>query len=96
MQEKSHIRSLILASQKVIDLSRDGSTDARTLLDMAEQSILTSARRDAGPTRIDEIILQTYDRLQKLSGEGQRAVHGPAHWLCGAGFHHHRPGTGLT
>ena len=71
MQEKSYIRSLILASQKVIDLSRDGSTDARTLLDMAEQSIfdILQGRDASGLTRIDEIILQTYDRLQKLSGE---------------------------
>lgn len=71
VQEKSYIRSLILASQKVIDLSRDGSTDARTLLDMAEQSIfdIRQGKEASGLTRIDEIILQTYDRLQKLSGE---------------------------
>ena len=78
VQEKSYIRSLILASQKVIDLSRDGSTDARTLLDMAEQSIfdIRQGRDASGLTRIDEIILQTYDRLQKLSGEDQEKYMG--------------------
>lgn len=78
VQEKSYIRSLILASQKVIDLSRDGSTDARTLLDMAEQSIfdIRQGRDASGLTRIDEIILQTYDRLQKLSGEDKEKYMG--------------------
>lgn len=78
VQEKSCIRSLILASQKVIDLSRDGSTDARTLLDMAEQSIfdIRQGRDASGLTRIDEIILQTYDRLQKLSGEDKEKYMG--------------------
>ncbi len=78
VQEKSYIRSLILASQKVIDLSRDGSTDARTLLDMAEQSIfdIRQGRDASGLTRIDEIILQTYDRLQKLSGEDKEQYMG--------------------
>ena len=78
VQEKSYIRSLILASQKVIDLSRDGSTDAGTLLDMAEQSIfdIRQGRDASGLTRIDEIILQTYDRLQKLSGEDKEKYMG--------------------
>ena len=78
VQEKSYIRSLILASQKVIDLSRDGSTDARTLLDMAEQSIfdIRQGKDASGLTRIDEIILQTYDRLQKLSGEDKEQYMG--------------------
>ncbi len=78
VQEKSYIRSLIIASQKVIDLSRDGSTDARTLLDMAEQSIfdIRQGKDASGLTRIDEIILQTYDRLQKLSGEDKEQYMG--------------------
>ena len=78
VQEKSYFRSLILASQKVIDLSRDGSTDACTLLDMAEQSIfdIRQGRDASGLTRIDEIILQTYDRLQKLSGEDKEKYMG--------------------
>lgn len=71
VQEKSYIRRLITASQKVIETAKDGAIDARTLLDMAEQNIfdIRQGRDATGLVRIDEIILQAYDRLQKLSGE---------------------------
>lgn len=71
VQEKHYIRRLITASHKVIENAKEGSTDARTLLDMAEQDIFSIRQgRDAsGLVRIDEIILQAYDHLQKLSGE---------------------------
>lgn len=71
VQEKHYIRRLITSSQKVIENAKEGSTDARTLLDMAEQDIfnIRQGRDASGLVRIDEIILQAYDHLQKLSGE---------------------------
>ncbi len=71
VQEKYYLRSLIQAAQEIIDNTRSGEGDARTILDAAEQSIyeIRQGRDSQGLKRIDEIIIDTYDRLQKLSGE---------------------------
>lgn len=71
VQEKYYVRSLILASREIMEVAQSGGEEARTLLDMAEQKIFDIRQgRDArGLKRIDEILIETYDRLQKLSGE---------------------------
>lgn len=71
VQEKYFLRSLMQVSQKIIDTAREGESDAKTILDMAEQEIfnIRQGRDTSGLTRIDEVIIETYDRLQKLSGE---------------------------
>lgn len=76
VQEKFYIRSLVFAAKDIIDMSSDGMIDARTLLDAAEQKIydIRKGRDVGGLVRIDEIIMSTYDELQKLSGE-DRAEH---------------------
>ena len=71
VQEKFYLRSLMAASQKILETAREGQSDARTIIDMAEQDIfnIRKGKEVGGLTRIDEIIIDTYDRLQKLSGE---------------------------
>ncbi len=71
VQEKYYLRSLITTFESVITTSREGASNAAALMDMAEQGIfdIRQGRDTAGLTRIDEIILSTYDRLQRLGGE---------------------------
>ena len=71
IRDKAHLRSLIQVAQEIIDQSADGHGDAGELLDSAEQKIfdIRQGREVKGLVRIDEIILETYDRLQKLNSE---------------------------
>ncbi len=71
VQEKYYLRSLVGASQKILDTVREGGGDAKSIMDMAEQDIfnIRKGRETGGLTKIDEIIIETYDRLQKLSGD---------------------------
>lgn len=50
-------------------MPRDPQNEAKSLLDSAEQQIfeIRQGRESRGLQRIDEIIIDTYDRLQKLS-----------------------------
>lgn len=70
VQEKYQVRSVISAAREIIEHAGDVSYDARTLLDSAEQRIfeIRQGREQRGLQRIDKIILQTYDHLQRLSG----------------------------
>lgn len=69
--EKSYARSLIIASREVIQNAFENSSDAKKLLDMAEQNIyqIRQGKDSKGLVPIGDVILQTYDRLQKLSGD---------------------------
>jgi len=71
VQEKHYLRSLVEASKEIITQSGSGEFDARALLDMAEQRIFEIRQgRDAkGLKSIASVILETYDRLQRISGE---------------------------
>ena len=71
VQEKYYLRSLVAASQKILSTVREGTGDAKSIMDMAEQDIfnIRKGRETGGLTKIDEISIETYDRLQKLSGE---------------------------
>ncbi|MEG0614982.1 MAG: replicative DNA helicase [Oscillospiraceae bacterium] len=70
VEEKYYIRSLVLAAREIIDFASDGSEEATVLLDNAEQKIYDIRRGKAveGLTKIDEIIVDAYDRLQKITG----------------------------
>ncbi|RPF47787.1 replicative DNA helicase [Hydrogenoanaerobacterium saccharovorans] len=70
VQEKYYVRCLMTAARDIIENSRDVSYDAKTLLDTAEQRIfeIRKGRETRGLQRINEIIIDTYDHLQKLSG----------------------------
>lgn len=69
IQEKHYLRSLIETAQGIIENARDPQNEAKSLLDSAEQRIfeIRQGREGRGLQRIDEIIIDTYDRLQKLS-----------------------------
>lgn len=70
VEDKFYIRSLITASREIIDLAQDGATDAKTLLDSAEQKIydIRQGNDTKGLSRIDEVVIEVYDKLQKITG----------------------------
>lgn len=71
VREKHYVRSLIFAARDIIDNSQDPTYNAQQLVDSAEQKIydIRSGRESATLERIDRIIIDIYDRLQRLSGE---------------------------
>lgn len=71
VQDKYALRSLITAFEQVVSASREGAADAATLMDMAEQGIFSirQGKEASGFSRIDEVLLATFDRLQRLGGE---------------------------
>lgn len=71
VQEKHYVRALINASRSILQDATEGSTDAKGLLDAAEQRIydIRQGRNTTGLVKIDEIIVNTFDNLQKLSSE---------------------------
>ena len=70
VEEKYYTRALINASKEIIEMASDGATDAKTLLDSAEQKIydIRQGKETNGLTRIDEVVIEVYDRLQKITG----------------------------
>jgi replicative DNA helicase len=70
VEEKYYIRSLITAAKEIIQISSDGQESAAQLLDYAEQKIydIRQGKEVDGLTRIDEVILNAYDHLGKISG----------------------------
>lgn len=71
VQEKFYIRTLILTCGEISDKSLGGEIDAKTLLDLAEQRIydIRQGKDATSFTKIDTVIIETYDRLVKLTGE---------------------------
>lgn len=70
VEEKYYTRALINASKEIIEMASDGATDAKTLLDSAEQKIydIRQGKETNGLARIDEVVIEVYDRLQKITG----------------------------
>lgn len=71
VEEKYYIRSLITAANEIISNATEGTEDASTLLDSAEQKIydIRQGRESNGMTRIDSVLIDTMDRLGRMSGE---------------------------
>lgn len=71
IEEKYYLRALINASREIIDSVQSSSLDAKTLLDSAEQKIYDIRKgKDAeGLTKIESIIIDSYQHLQLISGE---------------------------
>ncbi len=71
VQERSYLRSLIQVAHEIIDNVNESQGDAKNLLDLAEQHIfeIRQGRDAAGLTPINEVIVQTYDQLQKLTSD---------------------------
>lgn len=70
IEEKYYIRALITVAREIIDTAVEGSTDAKTLLDSAEQKIydIRQGKETTGLVKIDEVVIEAYDRLQKITG----------------------------
>lgn len=71
VQEKYYLRSLISASKEIITTASDETDDVRAIMDAAEQKIydIRQDKSSDGLRHIKEVILETYDRLQKISSE---------------------------
>lgn len=69
VRDKYDVRSLITAARDIIEEASGGGADASTLLDSAEQRIfdIRRGKNMQGLQRIDEIIVQTFDRLDLLN-----------------------------
>ncbi len=78
VEDKYLTRALISASRDIIEAATDGGENATTLLDLAEQKIydIRQGRDVEGLTRLSEIIVSAYDRIQKLSGEDKDEYQG--------------------
>ena len=71
VQEKAYLRNLLKISQDKMSNVAQKEDDPKKLLDSVEQRIfeIRQGREAGGLTRIDEILIQAYDKLQKLSSE---------------------------
>lgn len=78
VEEKFYLRSLINAATDIMRTANEGEEDARTLLDLAEQKIydIRKGKESDGLTKINEIIVETYDHLHKLSSEDKEKYQG--------------------
>lgn len=71
VQERYYLRSLLNVANEIIDKVSETQGDAKNLLDLAEQRIfdIRQGRDASGLTKINEVIIQAYDQLQKLSSD---------------------------
>lgn len=78
VQEKHYIRSLMYAARDILEMGRDPQTEAKMLLDSAEHKIFSirQGREAGGLIPVEEIILSTYDQLQRLSGDDREQYSG--------------------
>ncbi len=69
VRDKFDIRTLITTARDIVEEASEGAADAATLLDSAEQRIfdIRRGKNMQGLQRIDEIIVQTFDRLDLLN-----------------------------
>ena len=76
--EKYYLRCLIGVAGDIIDNTAGGHGDASTLLDSAEQRIfeIRQGKDTRGLVKFSDIMVDVYDRLQKLSGEDRRQLLG--------------------
>ena len=71
VKEKYYLRSLISTFAEIITAAREGAGDPNALMEMAEQKIydIRKGKDSSGLVRLDEVILSTYDTLQRLGGK---------------------------
>lgn len=73
IEEKYYIRSLISVASDIIENANVGFQDVENLIDSAEQRIfeIRQGKDSPGLVPINEIIIEAYDKLQRLSGENR-------------------------
>ncbi|MCL2088848.1 MAG: replicative DNA helicase [Oscillospiraceae bacterium] len=69
---KYYLRQLIVVSREIGELAREGTAEARSLLDLAESRILEirDSKETRGLVHIEKIVTSTYDKLEKLYSSG--------------------------
>lgn len=78
VQDKYYLRSLISAAHDMMSDASDSKDTPQNVIDSAEQRIfeIRQGKDSKGLTRIDEIMLEAYDRLQKLASEDKENFRG--------------------
>ena len=68
--DKQLVRGLITAAGDILNEAKESGCEGRVLLDSAEQTIydIRQGREAKGLVPVRDVIYETYDRLQKLSG----------------------------
>ncbi len=70
VREKHYLRMLVNISGEIIEEAKGGHADADLLLEMAERKIyeIRQGKQNNGLVKIDEVMVEAFDTLQKLSG----------------------------
>ncbi|MGN1090504.1 MAG: replicative DNA helicase, partial [Huintestinicola sp.] len=78
VEEKYYLRSLVEAAKKIITDCTESSEPASVLLDSAEQMIydIRQGKEVNGLVKIDEVLLETYDHLNRISGVDKEKYQG--------------------
>ena len=78
VQEKYFLRSLIRASREIITAATEEAGDVQTIMDAAEQKIydIRQDKSTDGLRHIRDILIETYDRLHKLSSSDRKKYAG--------------------
>lgn len=72
VDEKYKIRRLVDVAESIISQTSEGTSDAASMLDIAEQSIYDIRNGEIrGLSRLDSILIDVFDRLQEISGENK-------------------------
>ena len=68
--DKYYVRALIGSCVDIMDMAAEGTTDAETLIDEAEQKIydIRQGRVTQGLVTIESVIMDVFDHLQKITG----------------------------
>lgn len=76
VQEKSQKRNLIETSQRIAEISFDGSTDVQELLDRAEKSIqeIAQSRRTEEMQKGPEVVDLVYQQIKDFGESGNRVT----------------------
>lgn len=71
VREKYYVRRLITASREIIEMAQESQAESDVLLDSAEQSIfdIRQGRNNSSLKHIRTAIAETYETLQRISGE---------------------------
>ncbi len=74
LQEKYYLRSLIRTSREIGDAAAEPGASAKELLELAEQRVydIREGRDAGGLLPASTVVMETFDRLQKLSGENKK------------------------
>lgn len=78
VRDNYDIRTLITTAREIIEEAASGTNDAATLLDSAEQKIfdIRQGKNMQGLQRINESIIETFDRLDALNSDENQLYQG--------------------